>query len=49
MADLTTRMPIIPRATHILEHKRVEAVEITHLDSGQTEVIGCDTEIFTRD
>jgi len=33
----------------ILGRGRVEGVEIAHLDSGQTELIACDTVVFTGD
>lgn len=35
------------RVDRILGHRRVEAVELTHLDTGQTEVTACDTVVFT--
>ncbi len=51
LADWLTRTPIVPRAqvTNIVGRQRVEGVEITHLDSGRVERIGCDTVIFTGD
>jgi thioredoxin reductase len=50
-ADLLTRTPIVARARvgRILGSKRVEAIEIVHLDSGRTEVVACDTVVFTGD
>ena len=48
-ADVLSRTPIRTRArvTAILGHKRVEAVEVTHVDTGQVEQIACDTVVFT--
>jgi thioredoxin reductase len=37
------------RVNQIIGHKRVEAVELVHLDSEQVETIGCDTVVFTGD
>jgi thioredoxin reductase len=50
-ADLLTRTPIVSRArvSRILGQRRVEAVEITYLDSGRSEVVACDTVVFTGD
>ena len=50
-ADLLTRTPIATRARigRILGSKRVEAVEVAYLDGGRTEVIACDTVVFTGD
>jgi thioredoxin reductase len=50
-ADLLTRTPIVGRArvSRILGQQRVEAVEIAHLDSGRSEVVACDTVVFTGD
>jgi thioredoxin reductase len=50
-ADLLTRTPIVGRArvSRILGQRRVEAVEIAHLDSGRSEVMACDTVVFTGD
>jgi NADPH-dependent 2,4-dienoyl-CoA reductase/sulfur reductase-like enzyme len=50
-ADLLTHTPIATRAhiSRIRGSKRVEAVEVTHLDSGRTEAIACDTVVFTGD
>jgi thioredoxin reductase len=51
IADLVMRAPVIPRAriSRVVGHQRVEAVEITCVDSGQTETIACDTVVFTGD
>jgi len=51
LADLMLRVPLITRAqvSRIIGRQRVEAVEISHLDSGQTEAIACDTVVFTGD
>jgi NADPH-dependent 2,4-dienoyl-CoA reductase/sulfur reductase-like enzyme len=50
-ADLLTRAPIAVQARvgRILGSKRVEGIEIIHLDSGRAEVIACDTVVFTGD
>jgi thioredoxin reductase len=50
-ADLLTRTPIGARmrVSRILGPRRVEAVEVTHLDSGRVEVVACDTVVFTGD
>jgi len=50
-ADILARAPILThtRVTNILGHQRVEAIELTDLDSGQTQVIECDTIVFTGD
>jgi NADPH-dependent 2,4-dienoyl-CoA reductase/sulfur reductase-like enzyme len=50
-ADLLAHAPIVTcaRINHILGQKRVEAVEIAHLDTGGTEVVACDTVVFTGD
>lgn len=50
LADILTRTPIITntRITNIFGKKRVEAVEITHLNGG-TDIVECDTVIFTGD
>ncbi len=49
IADLLMRTPIVTRArvTRIAGQRRVEGVEITHLESGRTELIACDTIVFT--
>ncbi len=51
IADLLMRAPVIScaRISRIMGRQRVEAVEITYLDSGQTEAIACDTVVFTGD
>jgi NADPH-dependent 2,4-dienoyl-CoA reductase/sulfur reductase-like enzyme len=51
LADFISHTPIITQAriTNIGGGKRVEAVEITHLDSGRVETIPCDTVVFTGD
>lgn len=50
-ADILARAPILTnkRITYILGHQRVEGIEITDLDSGKTQVIECDTIVFTGD
>jgi hypothetical protein len=50
-ADILTRTPIATRArvSRILGPKRVEAVEVTYLDSGRAEIVACDTVVFTGD
>ena len=50
LADLA-RVPIVCRArvSRILGQRRVEAVEITHLDAGRMETVACDSVIFTGD
>ncbi|HLE30791.1 MAG TPA: FAD-dependent oxidoreductase [Anaerolineales bacterium] len=50
-ADVLARTPVMTgaRLSRILGRGRVEGVEITHLDSGQTELIACDTVVFTGD
>ncbi|RIK37057.1 MAG: oxidoreductase [Chloroflexi bacterium] len=35
------------RVSRIDGHRRVEAIECTHVDTGQTETVPCDTVIFT--
>lgn len=49
IADVLTRTPLLTgaRVTNILGRERVEAVEVTHTTSGQTESLECDTLIFT--
>jgi hypothetical protein len=51
LADVLSRTPVAlrSRVSNILGRGRVEGVEITHLDSGRTESIACDTVIFTGD
>jgi L-2-hydroxyglutarate oxidase LhgO len=50
-ADILARAPILTnkRVTNILGRQRVEAIEITDLLSGKSEIIECDTVIFTGD
>jgi len=50
-ADILARAPILTnkRVTNIFGHQRVEGIEITDLDSGKTQAIGCDTIVFTGD
>jgi NADPH-dependent 2,4-dienoyl-CoA reductase/sulfur reductase-like enzyme len=47
--DWQQRTPLIPRCrvSEIFGRKRVEAIALTHLDSGKTEIIDCDTVVFT--
>ncbi len=51
LVDALHRTPIRTRVriNQILGRKRVEGVEITHLDTGQREIIVCDTVVFTGD
>jgi thioredoxin reductase len=51
LMDILARVPLATRAqvTRILGQKRVEAVEVTQLDTGAVETIDCDTVIFTGD
>ena len=48
LADLLTRTPIMTntRVSNIFGQKRVEGMELAHAN-GQTEVVACDTVIFT--
>jgi thioredoxin reductase len=50
-ADILARVPILTnqRVTNIFGRQRVEEIEITGLDSGKTQVIECDTIVFTGD
>ena len=50
-ADILSRTRILKnkRVTNILGRQRVEGVEVTDMDSGKTEVIDCDTVVFTGD
>lgn len=50
-ADFLARAPILTnkRVTNIFGRQRVEGIEVTDLHSGKTEVIECDTVIFTGD
>jgi thioredoxin reductase len=49
LADLLmhTSIHTRTRVTNILGRERVEGIEITHLVSGKTEVIACDSIVFT--
>jgi len=51
LMDAVHRTPVISsvRIKRILGRFRVEGVEIEHLDTGQVEVIPCDTVVFTGD
>jgi glycerol-3-phosphate dehydrogenase len=48
-ADLLARAPILTntRVTNIYGRQRLEGIEITNLESGQTHTIECDTVVFT--
>ena len=48
-ADILARALILTntRVTNIFGRQRVEGIEITNLDSGQTQTIDCDTVVFT--
>jgi len=50
-ADLLARTSILTnkRVTNILDQQRVEGIEITDLDSGKTQILECDTIVFTGD
>jgi pyruvate/2-oxoglutarate dehydrogenase complex dihydrolipoamide dehydrogenase (E3) component len=50
-ADLLARAPILThqRVTNIFGRQRVEGIELTDLDTGQTQIIECDTIVFTGD
>ncbi len=50
-SDILARAPILinKRVTNIFGTQRVEGIEITDLDSGKTQVIECDTIVFTGD
>ena len=50
-ADILAHAPILTnkRVTNIFGRQRVEGIEVTDLDSGKTEVIECDTVVFTGD
>jgi hypothetical protein len=50
-ADLLARTPILTnkRVTNILGHSRVEGIEVVDLESGKTQIIECDTVVFTGD
>jgi glycerol-3-phosphate dehydrogenase len=49
--DILARAPIITktRVSNILGRQRVEGIEITNLESAKTQIIECDTVIFTGD
>ena len=51
LMDMASRIPLSRRTkvSRVLGHKRVEGVELTHLDSGATEIVECDAVIFTGD
>ncbi len=48
-ADILARTPILTnkRVTNIFGKQRVEGVEVTDLESGKTQIIECDTVVFT--
>jgi hypothetical protein len=50
-ADLLASAPILTnsRLTNILGRQRVEAIEITDVESGKTRVMECDTVVFSGD
>ncbi|MEO8354471.1 MAG: FAD-dependent oxidoreductase [Chloroflexota bacterium] len=50
-ADILARAPILTskRVTNIFGRQRVEGIEITDLESGKTQIIECDTLVFTGD
>jgi hypothetical protein len=50
-ADILARAPILTdkRVTNILGRPRLDGIEVTDLDSGGTQVIECDTIVFTGD
>ena len=50
-ADILARAPILTntRVSNIFGHQRVEGIEVTDLESGETQVIECDTLVFTGD
>jgi L-2-hydroxyglutarate oxidase LhgO len=50
-ADLLARTSIWANkgVTNILGQQRVEGIEVMNLDSGKTEIIECDTAVFTGD
>jgi len=47
--DWQNRTPIAShsRVSQIMGRRRVEAIELTHLETGETEVVECDTVVFT--
>ena len=50
-ADVLARTSILTKrcVTNIFGRERVEGIEVTDLDSGKTEIIECDTVVFTGD
>ncbi|HXD12033.1 MAG TPA: FAD-dependent oxidoreductase, partial [Anaerolineales bacterium] len=50
-ADILARTPILTnkRVMNILGRQRVEGIEVLDLQWGKTQIIGCDTVIFTGD
>jgi len=50
-ADILARSPILinKRVTNIFGRSRVEGIEVTDLDTGKTQIIECDTVVFTGD
>jgi NADH dehydrogenase FAD-containing subunit len=48
-ADILARSPVLTnkRVTNILGRSRVEGIEVTDLESGKTQIIECDTVVFT--
>jgi thioredoxin reductase len=51
LADILARAPILTRTrvTNILGQSLLEGVELTDLESGKTQVVECDTVVFTGD
>jgi L-2-hydroxyglutarate oxidase LhgO len=50
-SDILARAPILTnrRVTNIFGRQRVEGIEITDLESGRTQIMECDTIVFTGD
>jgi len=50
-ADLLARAPIITNThvSNIFGHQRVEGIELTDVQSGKTQLVECDTVVFTGD
>ena len=50
-ADILARAPILThkQVTNVLGLQRVEGLELTDVESGKTEIIACDTVVFTGD
>jgi glycerol-3-phosphate dehydrogenase len=48
-ADILARAPIFTntRISNIFGRQRVEGIELTHLESGRTRIVECDTVVFT--